>query len=153
MIGGYQPAYPAVALRPAGFWIRVLAYIIDSVLFGVLAGVLSGVTPTDTSCVGSPNQYFCNSTHPLSTSVSGLVAAVYFIALWTLWGRTLGMRILGLRIVRTDGSAVGIGTAILRYVGLIVSFLVCFVGVIWVAFDSQKRGWHDRIANTLVIHG
>ena len=151
MIGGYQPGYPSVALRPAGFWIRVLAYVIDSVIFGVLVGVASIALPgSSANCGGATSQFVCN---PAGSGLGGLVGAIYFIALWTLWGRTLGMRILGLRIVRTDGSPVGIGTAILRYVGLIVSFLVCFVGVIWVAFDTQKRGWHDRIANTLVVHG
>jgi uncharacterized RDD family membrane protein YckC len=40
---------------------------------------------------------------------------------------------------------------LLRYVGLIISFLVIFIGVIWVAFDPNKQGWHDKIAGTYVV--
>jgi len=46
---------------------------------------------------------------------------------------------------------VTIVTALLRYAGLILSFLVVFLGVIWVAFDKDKQGWHDKIASTYVV--
>jgi uncharacterized RDD family membrane protein YckC len=45
------------------------------------------------------------------------------------------------------------GKAVLRYIGLFISFIVCFVGVIWVAFDARKQGWMDKIAGTLVLQG
>ena len=32
----------------------------------------------------------------------------------------------------------------------VVSFFVCFIGVIWVAIDGQKQGWHDKVAGTYV---
>ncbi|HET7686351.1 MAG TPA: RDD family protein, partial [Candidatus Limnocylindria bacterium] len=35
--------------------------------------------------------------------------------------------------------------------GLIISFVVILLGVIWVAFDSRKQGWHDKLAKTLVV--
>jgi uncharacterized RDD family membrane protein YckC len=41
--------------------------------------------------------------------------------------------------------------ALLRYVGLVISFAVILLGVIWVAFDGRKQGWHDKIASTLVV--
>jgi len=40
---------------------------------------------------------------------------------------------------------------LIRYLGLFVSFLVLLIGVIWVAFDADKQGWHDKIAGTYVI--
>jgi uncharacterized RDD family membrane protein YckC len=41
--------------------------------------------------------------------------------------------------------------AFLRYIGLIISCIAFFIGVIWVAFDANKQGWHDKIASTYVV--
>lgn len=61
------------------------------------------------------------------------------------------MRVLDLKVIRTDGSALTLTQALIRYVGLFVSFLVLAIGVIWVAFDANKQGWHDKIAGTYVV--
>jgi uncharacterized RDD family membrane protein YckC len=61
------------------------------------------------------------------------------------------MKILNLKVIRTDGSNLDLVQGLLRYVGLIISFLVIFIGVIWVAFDPNKQGWHDKIAGTYVV--
>jgi uncharacterized RDD family membrane protein YckC len=66
-------------------------------------------------------------------------------------GQTPGMKILNLKVIRTDGSNLDLVQGLLRYVGLIISFLVIFIGVIWVAFDPNKQGWHDKIAGTYVV--
>jgi uncharacterized RDD family membrane protein YckC len=74
--------------------------------------------------------------------------------MWTYQGATLGQRIFGLRVVDANtGQRIQLGKAALRWVGLLVSFLVCFIGVIWVAFDGRKQGWMDKIAGTLVLRG
>jgi uncharacterized RDD family membrane protein YckC len=62
------------------------------------------------------------------------------------------MRFLGLRVMGTDGRLIGVGTAVIRWLGLVVSFSVLFLGVIWVAFDPQKQGWHDKLAGTYVVN-
>ena len=59
------------------------------------------------------------------------------------------MRIFHLRVVGDHGQLIGVGRALVRWVMLLVSF-VCFIGVIWVAFDGQKKGWHDHVAGTYV---
>jgi uncharacterized RDD family membrane protein YckC len=61
------------------------------------------------------------------------------------------MRVLNIKVVRTDGSALTILQAFIRYIGLIVSVACIFIGVIWAAFDANKQGWHDKIAGTYVI--
>ena len=67
-------------------------------------------------------------------------------------GGSLGQRIFGMRIVDANsGAPIGFGKAALRWLGLIISFLVCFIGVIWVAFDGRKQGWMDKIAGTVVV--
>jgi uncharacterized RDD family membrane protein YckC len=123
----------------AGFWIRTFAYIIDAIILGIVTAVITTVLRLDQA-----------------TSANGLgllINIVYFVVLWssTGGGQTLGMRILNLKVIRTDGSDLSIVQAGIRWIGLFVSFLVIFIGVIWVAFDSEKQGWHDKIAGTYVV--
>jgi uncharacterized RDD family membrane protein YckC len=86
-----------------------------------------------------------------------VLSIAYFIYCWSekgLWpGQTLGMKALGVRVVRADGRPVSILTAIIRYVVLVVCFLIVGLGILWVAFDGKKQGWHDKVAGTVVIKG
>jgi uncharacterized RDD family membrane protein YckC len=131
-----------VTTNKAGFWVRFFAIIIDSVGIGIVSGILSG---------------FMNaSTDPFDTSRSSLqtlIGVLYFSYFWSAQGggQTLGMRVLNIKVVRTDGSALTILQAFIRYIGLIVSVACIFIGVIWAAFDANKQGWHDKIAGTYVI--
>jgi uncharacterized RDD family membrane protein YckC len=80
------------------------------------------------------------------------VGLVYFVGLWVWKGQTLGMMPFGLWVVREeDGGQLDLTRALLRYVGLIVSFAAILIGVIWVAFDARKQGWHDKMARSLVV--
>jgi uncharacterized RDD family membrane protein YckC len=73
--------------------------------------------------------------------------------MWWSRGATIGQKALGLRVVRAiDGGPITGGTAVVRLVGMFVSAWVFYLGLIWVAFDSRKRGWHDMMADTFVIH-
>ncbi len=131
----------ATATAPAGFWIRVLAYIIDAVLVSIVAAVVGGGTLVQS---GGGVNYQMNGT-------GILLGTVYFLGAWILFGTTLGMRIFNMRIVMVGGAKLTPVAAVIRYVGLIVSFVVLLVGVIWVAFDQNKQGWHDKMAGTYVI--
>jgi uncharacterized RDD family membrane protein YckC len=68
-----------------------------------------------------------------------------------LWGRTIGGRVFGLRLVRVDAQPVTWGTCIIRYIGLFISAIALAIGLIWVAFDRRKQGWMDKMAGTYVI--
>ena len=126
---------PAPGVVFGGFWIRVVAYIIDAIILGVIQlGLVSAMGQTS------------------GQSISGLISIVYFIGMWGALGQTIGMMPFGLRIVRNaDGGKITWGNAILRFIGLIVAFACILIGVIWVAFDARKRGWHDMIGGTVVI--
>jgi uncharacterized RDD family membrane protein YckC len=76
---------------------------------------------------------------------------LYFIACWANGGQTLGDFTAMIRVVRTDGSPVTWGRAILRYLGYIVSALPLSLGFLWIAIDGRRQGWHDKIAGTYVI--
>lgn len=69
-----------------------------------------------------------------------------------LTGFTIGKWAAGLRILRKNGSAIGIGRALLRhFVGYPLSFITLGLGFLIVAFTSRGRGLHDLIAGTVVV--
>jgi uncharacterized RDD family membrane protein YckC len=87
-----------------------------------------------------------------SSGLNTLAGLVYFIGFWAWRGQTVGMMPFNMRVVSADtGEKIDVVRGLLRYVGLIISFVVILIGVIWVAFDARKQGWHDKIANTLVV--
>lgn len=142
--------WPPSQLAPAGFFIRTLAYLADAFLLSLVGGAFPYLVIT------SPSDDQLVNGQQVATSGGGsiLVSLIYFLIFWSHLGggRTLGMRLLKLRVIREDGSELGIGGAAIRWLGLWLAFVICFIGVIWVAFDSRHQGWHDKIAKTLVVH-
>jgi uncharacterized RDD family membrane protein YckC len=148
---------PAPGLRYAGFGVRTLAYLIDSLVLGAavaLAAIpLGGFTRDGTTTITSNGTVTTVPTANPSLQLFGILAgAVYFAIAWGFFARTLGMRALRLQVLRaSDGGHIGIGRALLRYLGLLVSFTCAFLGVIWVALDPRRQGWHDKMAGTFVV--
>ena len=143
------PAHPPAT---AGFGVRTLAYLVDALLLSFVGGAFPYllINTATTAPSGNPGQQ-------VTTSGGGslLVSLIYFVLFWSSFGggRTLGMRLFGLKVVREeDLGQMGVLSAFVRWIGLWLSFALCFVGVIWVAFDSRHQGWHDKIARTLVLH-
>jgi uncharacterized RDD family membrane protein YckC len=144
-----------------GFWIRFVAYIVDSIVIGipililaVILGVVLGVamgasgTTSDTA-VNAAGQGFGT----LVQLIAFVASVGYFVFFWGR-GQTLGMRLFHLRVADANtGAPIGYGRAALRYLGYVISAIVCYIGLIWAAFDGRKQGWHDKMANTVVLHG
>ena len=127
-----------VTTNKAGFWIRTFAYIIDGIGIGIVSGIISSILRSDPTA---------------SNGLNLLIGLAYFAYFWSAQGggQTLGMRLFNLKVIRTDGSALTLTQALIRYVGLFISFVCFAIGVIWVAFDAEKQGWHDKIAGTYVV--
>jgi uncharacterized RDD family membrane protein YckC len=133
---------PPPGFEFGGFWRRAVAGLLDAI---ILYGVLLAAAVAQTALP------------PPVLVVSNLVwlgvSVAYLPVQWAIAGRTLGMRILGLSIVlQRDGGPIGWGTSLLRFWGWIISVLAIGLGFLWIAFDARKRGWHDLIAETIVIH-
>lgn len=130
-----------VTTNKAGFWVRFFAFFIDglglSIVSNIITGMMGATDPLD----------------PGRSSVSTIIGILYFCYFWSEQGggQTLGMRVLNLKVVKTDGTSLTLLQAFIRYIGLFVSIICLFIGVIWVAFDPNKQGWHDKIASTYVI--
>jgi uncharacterized RDD family membrane protein YckC len=131
----------------AGFWMRVLATLIDSVILSVLVIALLLA-------------YY--GTSDLAQAQSGLegalgnalqiVVSVAIIVFWRYWGGTPGKMLLSQRIVDArTGKPASTGKLIGRFFAYIVSTIPLGLGFLWVAFDRRKQGWHDKLAGTVVI--
>lgn len=133
-------ATAAVSGAKVGFWIRFVAIFIDGILLGIVTSILNLALNGNVQGRGG---------------LQTLLGVLYYTYFWSSsspWpGQTLGNKALGIRVVRTDGSDLSITQALIRYVGLVISIICLFIGVIWAAFDPNKQGWHDKIAGTYVV--
>jgi len=83
-----------------------------------------------------------------------LCPATYFISAWATTGRTIGYRAMGLRLARSDGGQVSLGAAIARFVTLFACLMFFFPGILgamWMLWDDKRQGWHDKVADTVVV--
>jgi uncharacterized RDD family membrane protein YckC len=87
----------------------------------------------------------------IAAGVYTLISFGYDIAFWTLAGQTPGKRLMGVRVVRTDGQRLRFGGALLRRLGYLLSGLL-YLGFLWVLMDNRRQGWHDKLARTIVVY-
>ena len=136
-------------LEYVGFWARVGASIIDSVLIGII------IFPILTLIYGS--DYWLDESldfikGPWDFLLSWVFPAVAAILFWVAKQATPGKMLISARIVDAKtGEKPSIGQLIGRYLGYFASTLPLFLGIIWVAFDRRKQGWHDKLAGTVVV--
>jgi len=131
----------------AGFWIRVWAAIIDSVLAVLILGpILWAVYGRD---------YFTSTTliaGPVDFLLTWVLPAVAVILFWMYKSATPGKIAAGLWIVDAkSGEKPTTGQCVGRYLGYYVSLLPLGAGILWVAFDRRKQGFHDKLAGTVVV--
>ena len=157
-----EKARPPVILgRYAGFFSRSAAFVLDRIIaFGIAFVILLVI------------QYFLNlfrvdqwlnnlsqdaMIHPLlallfsTLGIYLMVSILYDIGFWVLSGQTPGKRVLGVRVMRTDGKRLRLGNALGRQVGYWVS-AIFFVGFLWILFDNKRQGFHDKLAGTIVTY-
>lgn len=75
----------------------------------------------------------------------------FFAKFWTHNGQTLGMQVWGVRVQNTDGSAIDLWQALLRFLLAIISFLCLGLGFFWILVDKQKRSWHDIYSGSCTV--
>ena len=80
-----------------------------------------------------------------------LIVILYYTIGVSVYSTTVGKRVLGLYVLRPDGSKLGPGRALARYFATILSGLVLFIGYLMIAFSDNKRGLHDEICDTVVV--
>ena len=132
----------------AGFKIRFLAMILDLIIFSAVA------IPLMIAIYGS-NAVFSGNGEILGVAdviINFILPVIYSVLMWHFKSATFGKILLKIKIVdEQTGNKPTIFQSLGRYIGYIVSTIPLFIGFIWIAFDSKKQGWHDKISKTVVI--
>jgi len=91
-----------------------------------------------------------------ATVVSGVAYLVwwfiYWAYPWSVSGKTVGMALLGIRVVRADGSSTGPRQGTLRALALPLSFMTLGIGFLPIVFGRHRRALHDKVAGTAVVY-
>ena len=139
----------AEEVQYAGFWIRVAAALIDTLL------IVAVTLPLLVAIFGW--NYFSGANLGLlggviESLISWVAPAIAVVVFWTYKQATPGKMVLHAKIVDArTGGPLSAGQSIGRYLAYFVSTLPLCLGLIWVAFDKRKQGWHDKLAGTVVI--
>ena len=133
----------------AGFWVRVGATIIDTLLLLLLIFPLLVAIYGWAYFDGEKTGFIAG---PADFLLSWVAPAIAVIVFWMYKQATPGKMALSVRIVdATTGSPPSTGQCVGRYLAYFVSTIPLALGLIWVAFDKRKQGWHDKLAGTVVI--
>ena len=144
-----SPVAPAAYTEPAGFISRAAALILDAVLV-TGAAAAAGYLITATLQALRPG-ILGHFLPVLPSGLGGFLFLLYFLFSWATLGRTLGMGVIGLKVLTLDGRRVSFWRAVLRYIGYLLSTAFIFIGLLWVMIDDRRLGWLDHIAGTKVV--
>ncbi|MEP7155901.1 MAG: RDD family protein [Betaproteobacteria bacterium] len=145
-----------------GFWARLLAQIVDSILISlIMIPLIRSLYSQGLLDFGrmlkSPIDFLMTASlqapsGPLDFLVSYVLPAVVVVAFWMTKQATPGKMLVSARVVdATTLGKISAGQAIGRYFGYIVCMISLGLGFLWVGIDARKQGWHDKLASTLVI--
>ena len=136
-------------LEYAGFWIRIWATIIDTILlmlitFPLLVSIYGWdyLDAEKTGFIAGPEDFL----------ISWVLPAIAVITFWIYRAATPGKMAISAKIVdgQTGGKA-STSQLVGRYFGYFISGIPLGLGIIWIAFDRRKQGWHDKLAGTVVV--
>ncbi len=133
----------------AGFWIRVWAAVVDSLL------LVAVTTPILGMLYGwnySFDSRLDGGFRPIEFIVSWILPALAILLFWRYRSATPGKMVIGARILDArTGETPALWQLVVRYLGYFVSSIPLCLGLIWVGLDRRKQGWHDKLAGTVVV--
>lgn len=134
----------------AGFWLRLGASVIDVIV------LLAIIAPIEIAFYGReyPVLFMTGQTLAVDFWTQLVLPLIAMIVLWRYRSATPGLMLLSAKIVdATTLAPAKVGKLTLRAVVLLLMwmFVLPLVGVLWIAFDKRKQGWHDKLGGTVVI--
>jgi uncharacterized RDD family membrane protein YckC len=152
---------PVILGRYAGFFSRGAAYLLDRLItFGISFVIMLVIDyflslfriDQRLESLSEDAMLYAALALLLSTiSIYLLVGIVYNVGFWLLSGQTPGKRVMGVRVIRTDGTRLRLGNALRRQVGYWISGIF-YLGFLWILFDNKRQGFHDKLAGTVVTY-
>ncbi len=149
---------PTQHLQKAGFFVRMLAIIIDSLIINAVFIILSYII--DYSMVNILHYFGFTDGEMISDVVGGTIylffvisLPTYFIVLTYKLEATIGKKILGIKVVSSNQDKLTLGKIIIREtIGKIISSLFFGFGFLMAIFNKNKQTLHDKIAKTFVVY-
>lgn len=155
-------AYPVaqVGARYGGFWIRVVAFIIDFIIVRVVLFPFKAMFGLGGLAAGGfgMNGFHRGMSLPYLIFGGGILAVLTIAASWlyealmesSSYQATLGKMIFGMKVTDLYGNRISFARATGRHFAKILSGMILCIGFIMVGFTERKQGLHDLIAGTLV---
>ncbi len=123
---------------------RLTALVLDIAIPFITLGVLVGAAAPQPGEAGG--------------SAGAVISTFLFVGyvVWALMlfsrGTTPGKLVLGMRVVKEAGQTAGFGTMLVReWIGKLISGLIFGLGFLWILFDRDRQGWHDKLMTTYVV--
>lgn len=164
MAGDRPTKREAPTVYVVGFWRRLLAALIDFAIVLPAAALVMFVVSKVAGVAMPPSNLrlldvdlwldLVLRTDPAVVMAFTLftgIALVYALVFQITAGRTLGMRLLKMRVVDVYGERPSGGRCVARCAGYLAGVATLFLGFLWIGFDSEKRGLQDWIAGTYVV--
>src|SRR5262249_33501975 len=117
---------PVIRPRPAGFWIRAVAALIDFALFAVVKASFSAMAVR----IARVDVDGALGLRGTLVACMALFVALYVIVLHALEGQTLGKLFVRVRVVGADGSPPALGTSVLRLLAYAASLFPFGLGFV-----------------------
>ncbi|MEC6881923.1 RDD family protein [Photobacterium sp. NCIMB 13483] len=137
-----------ITIMYVGFWPRVLASLVDTAIVALITAPLMYLAygemhpSTDSFAIG-----------PMDIMINYLLPFVGVILFWIYKSATPGKMVIKAQIVDANtGNKPSVKQSVIRYLGYFVSTIPLGLGLMWVGWDKRKQGWHDKLANTVVVN-
>jgi len=136
----------------AGFWRRLFAFFIDSIILSLLSTViLASIFGTDQLVKMHQISEF-SQTDWIIVGAEQAIPALWTILFWIIFMATPGKLLVNCQVVDADTLQKARPTQLtLRYFYYLISLLPLGLGFFWIGFNRRRQGWHDKLANTVVI--
>ena len=127
-------------MEKAGAGIRLGSYIIDAIILWIIGAILGFIFMA------------LGAEYVAASIIIGILISLGYFTYFFGNGQTPGMKVMKIKLCGTDGTyPIGYGKGFLRWIGMLISALVIYIGFLWILIDKDKQGWHDKIAGTYVV--
>lgn len=156
----FIPQSEYIRMVKIGFWRRLPAFLIDNILLQFLTNIIisplkKSLDIDDITFVSIEdiiqNFEILLTILLFSITIYFIISCFYFTYFYGSTGQSVGKKIMKIKVISATGDMITYRMAFIRYIGYIISEIPFFLGFLWIAFDKDKQGWHDKIAGTYVV--
>lgn len=157
---GIEPGTSYITMvEYAGFWKRLLAYVIDYIILGIanqiigiVLAVIVGVGMSGIETDAEDNIHINITYLIILFSITTVIGWLYYAIMESSSSQaTLGKRALGIVVTDSEGNRISFFRATGRHFAKFISSIILLIGYFMIAFTQKKQGLHDMIADTLVV--